>query len=289
MTSDVLLPSARLHGGGNASLRLVAAYLATTAFPLIRAAATAGPRGAVVCGIHLLVLAGLVTVLVGRPWREDIVAWIPLILWPALYAEVPTVIAGIGATFHDMTVQGWDLSLFGTQPSRSLAGALPNTALSELVHAGYLSYYALIYVPPALLFASGRRADFERTVFTVTAVCLVCLVAFVVFPVAGPRYLWGAPPDVPHGPARALATRLLELGSARGTAFPSSHAALAAAQSMMALRVQRPVGWVASVATVLLSLGAVYGGFHYGIDVLAGLCLGVVMVALVDRQKPAAQ
>jgi len=123
----------------------------------------------------------------------------------------------------------------------------------------------------------------------VTAACLVCLAAFTVFPVAGPRYLWGAPPGVPHGPARTFATWLLELGSARGTAFPSSHAAVAAAQSMMALRVQRPVGLVASVATLLLSVGAVYGGFHYAIDVLAGLTLGVVVVALVDRRKPAAQ
>ena len=288
MTSDAVLPTDRAHGDGNSSLRLVAAYLAATTFPLIRAAATAGPRAAVICGIHLMVLAGVVTVLTQRPWRDDIVAWIPLVLWPALYAEVPAVIAGLGTRFHDSTAQAWDLALFGTQPSRSLAGALPNAGLSELVHAGYLSYYALIYLPPALLFASGRRADFGRTVFAVTAVCIACLVAFVVFPVAGPRYLWGAPPEIPHGPVRALATWLLELGSARGTAFPSSHAAVAAAQSMMALRVQRRVGVVASVATLLLSVGAVYGGFHYAIDVLVGVGLGVAIVALVDWPKRAA-
>jgi membrane-associated phospholipid phosphatase len=289
MTSDVVVANAGAQDAGYWSLRLVAAYLAAALFPLIRAAATAGPRAAVVCGIHLVVLAGVLTVLAARPRRDDVAAWIPLILWPALYAEVPTVIAGLGTAFHDMTVQRWDLALFGTQPSQRLAGALPNTGLSELVHVGYLSYYALIYVPPAVLFASGRRTDFARTVFAVTAVCLACLVAFVTFPVAGPRYLWGAPPDVPHGPARAFATWLLELGSARGTAFPSSHAAVAAAQSMMALRVQRPVGLVASFATLLLSVGAVYGGYHYAVDVLAGLSLGVIVVALVDRRKPSAQ
>ena len=287
MASDAVLTADRLHGAGSSSLRIVAAYLVATAFPLIRAAATAGPRAAVICGIHLVVLAGVVTVMVKRPWRDDIVAWIPLVLWPALYAEIPTVIAGVGTAFHDATVQRWDLALFGTQPSQTLASALPSTALSELVHAGYLSYYALIYAPPALLFASGRRADFTRTVFAVTAVCIACLVLFVVFPVAGPRYLWGAPPDVPNGPARAVAAWLLELGSARGTAFPSSHAAVAAAQSMIALRVQRPVGLVASVATLLLSMGAVYGGFHYAIDVLVGVALGVVTVALVDRPNRA--
>src|SRR4029453_12937827 len=114
MSSDVVLPTDRAHADGNSSLRLVAAYLAATAFPLVRAAATAGPRAAVICGIHLMVLAGVVTVLTQRPWRDDIVAWIPLILWPALYAEVPAVIAGLGTSFHDSTVQGWDFALFGT-------------------------------------------------------------------------------------------------------------------------------------------------------------------------------
>jgi membrane-associated phospholipid phosphatase len=265
-------------------LRLVAGYLVATAFPLVRAA-TAGPRGVAILGFHLVVLAGVVTVLMRRPWRDDVIAWIPLVLWPVLYAEVPTVIAGLGTTFRDTTVQAWDLALFGTQPSRTLAGTLPSIFVSELVHAGYLSYYALIYLPPAMLFARGRRAEFTRTVFAVTAVCLVCLVGFTLFPVAGPRFLWGAPAEMPRGPMRSLATWVLELGSARGTAFPSSHAAVAVAQSMMALRVQRPVGLVASAATLLLSAGAVYGGFHYAVDVLAGIALGAAVVALVDRPR----
>jgi membrane-associated phospholipid phosphatase len=75
---------------------------------------------------------------------------------------------------------------------------------------------------------------------------------------------------------------LLEAGSARGTAFPSSHVAVAVVQSAFALKYQRRVGWVATVATILIGCGAVYGGFHYATDVIAGAALGLAVVAALQ-------
>ena len=97
----------------------------------------------------------------------------------------------------------------------------------------------------------------------------------MVFPVQGPRYI--APPaGVPDGLFRSLTLALLEGGSSRGAAFPSSHVSVAVAQTLLALRFQRRLGWVLVPVTTLLALGAVYGGFHYAVDVLVGAALGVV-------------
>jgi membrane-associated phospholipid phosphatase len=268
------------------TLRVLAVYLALTAIPVMRAGMMgATSSGLVVAALHTTMLAAIIALVVmGR--AADLVAWLPLALWPALYAEVPTVIAGLGGSFHDATVQGWERAIFGGQPAFTLAGAIPSRALSELLHLGYLSYYPLIYLPPILLFVRGRRAEFAQTVFALTCVWVACLVAFAVFPVEGPRYQWSPPAEL--GPIRMLVLVLLESGSARGTAFPSSHVAVAVVQTMAALRYQPRVGAIASVATVLLACGAVYGGFHYAVDVIAGAALGL-FVGRMTVSRPASQ
>ena len=56
---------------------------------------------------------------------------------------------------------------------------------------------------------------------------------------------------------RRLALWLLEGGSSRGTAFPSSHAAVAVAASIASLRYQPKLGAGVAFTTVLLVFGAV--------------------------------
>jgi membrane-associated phospholipid phosphatase len=100
-----------------------------------------------------------------------------------------------------------------------------------------------------------------------------CYLIFVVWPVQGPRYL-SPPIGVPTGPVRGLALTILEGGSSRGAAFPSSHVAVAVTQSLVMLRHRRALGAVVSAVTVALALGAVYGGFHYAVDALTGALVG---------------
>jgi membrane-associated phospholipid phosphatase len=154
---------------------------------------------------------------------------------------------------------------------------VPNAAVSELLHLGYLAYYPLIFVPPLLLYSRRERRGYAETVAALTLAYVTCWVVFVIAPVEGPRYLWTA--DAPDGPIRRLTVALLAAGSSRGAAFPSSHMAVSTAQAIMALRWQPRVGIVATITALLVGLGAVYGGFHYGIDIVTGAALGLVVAA----------
>jgi membrane-associated phospholipid phosphatase len=145
-----------------------------------------------------------------------------------------------------------------------------------VLHAGYLAYYLVIFVPPLLLFAARERRGFAETVLALTLTCTLCWTIFMLFPVEGPRYLW-TPAGVPDGPMRRLAVRLLAAGSSRGAAFPSSHMAVSVSQFVLAWRWQRPVAWGVLVVAILIGFGAVYGGFHYGVDMIAGAVLGVAV------------
>jgi len=200
---------------------------------------------------------------------------LPLVVAPLLYAEIPMLIAALGSSFHDDAVQEWERALFGVQASRVLATSVPNAAVSEILHLGYLAYYPLIFVPPLLLFARRERRGYAETVAALTFVYVICWTIYAIAPVEGPRYLWSA--DVPDGPVRRLTVALLAAGSSRGAAFPSSHMAVSTAQAVMALRWQPGVGIVVTLIALLVGMGAVYGGFHYGIDIVVGAALGLVV------------
>jgi membrane-associated phospholipid phosphatase len=240
--------------------------------------------------IHFAVLFGVMAVTWTPSLPSWLRAWTPLALLLFLYSEMPVLIQAAGhADTLDAVVIGWEQAIFGSQPAQAWARGNPSTALSEVLHLAYVAYYPIIYVVPVALWFSGRQRDFDSAVFALLLTFVACFIIYIAFPVAGPRYLW--PSSAPGGWFRSLATWLLEARSSRGTAFPSSHVAVACAQSVLAVRFFGARGAVVAVVTVGLALGAIYGGFHYAIDVVAGAVLGVAaaMTGLALTRSPRAQ
>lgn len=257
-----------------------------------------GPRATALVWLSVyLWLSGLVLGLTGHAWLASahvagigIAAWgcfdrsrtarivgdlLPLIVAPVLYGEIPLLIAALGSSYHDAFIQHWELAVFKTNPSRVLATFMPNPAWSELLHIGYLAYYPAIFIPPLVLFMRGDREGYGQTVAALTVAYVICWLAFAIAPVEGPRYLWT--PNVPDGPMRRLAVAILAAGSSRGAAFPSSHMTVSVVQTVMAFRWQPKSGAILALVSALVGLGAVYGGFHYGVDMIAGAVLGLVI------------
>jgi len=204
----------------------------------------------------------------------------PLALTVAFYAHVGLVNAAHGVA-HDALVQRWELAVFGGQPSLAWIRAFPSPAWSTLMHGAYLAYYAILVGTPLGLWFTGRRQASRETVLAMMVTFYACYTAFLAFPVAGPRYLFPPAHNAATAvPAAVLAHRLLEGGSAWGTAFPSSHVAVALVAAACAWRAWRPLGALLVPAAVLLALGTVYGQLHYGVDALAGALLAAVVLAL---------
>jgi membrane-associated phospholipid phosphatase len=282
VTGDSNDETTRLRGARSIAVCIVCAYLAASALVLV------GGGRAGFAAAHALGVCVLVWSLISKHRAARVVGDLaPLFLMPVLYAELPQLIAALGTRYHDATVQGWEVFVFGGQPSRQLATALPNVRLSELLHAGYLAYYPAVFAPALLLYATHERRAFARTVLALTTTYAVCWAIFACFPVEGPRYAWGAPLGVPDGFFRRTAVTLLAKGSSRGAAFPSSHMAISTVQAVIAWRWNRSAAVVLTVIAVLVGCGAVYGGFHYGVDVVGGALLGggigLVLIALERR------
>lgn len=208
--------------------------------------------------------------------------WLPLLLIPVLYTELATLNRAVHAGhYFDPLVIGWEQAVFGMQPSRDWAAAQPALWLSEPLHFAYLSYYFIIFVPPLLLFLQGRRDAFRFGVFAVMLSFFLHYLFFIFFPVQGPRYLFE-----PHGGPMAegmlyrLTHAVLEAGSSQGAAFPSSHVGVSVTQTLVVLRLMPRLTPLIGLLTLGLALGAVYGGFHYAIDAVAGLALGAIAYAI---------
>jgi membrane-associated phospholipid phosphatase len=244
-----------------------------------------GPWIAVVAYAALLVCVVLVMRSKGK-FGEVIGDWLPLLALPVLYGAVPGTATGIGP--FDATVQQWDRAIFGSDAARTFAGAAPWRPLSELLHAAYLSYYAIIYGPPLLIYLRGDREAFRRMVLAFTIAMVVCFAIFCVVPVEGPRYVWPAPEAAPDGMFRRMVLAILEGGSSRGTAFPSSHQAIALAMGLSSMSWHQRLGLPVLALSILLGFGAVYGGFHYALDMVAGAVVGLAAWLLVRKRSIAA-
>jgi membrane-associated phospholipid phosphatase len=281
VAGNVVLPSSAdvsLRDPRTAALACLGVYLVASGFtmvishPWLAAAHAAG------------VVVAVWALLDRRPVARTVGDFLPLFVAPMLYGEVPLLIGALGSSYHDVRVQSWELAIFGQHPSRVLATFMPNPAWSELLHMGYLAYYPAIFVPPLLLYVRGERRGYAQTVLALTVAYLACWVIFAVGPVEGPRYLWT--PNAPDGPIRRLTLALLAAGSSRGAAFPSSHMAISVVQTVLAFRWQPKMGAILALVAVLVGLGAVYGGFHYGVDIIAGAVLGVVVGLAVVKAGP---
>jgi membrane-associated phospholipid phosphatase len=237
-------------------------------------------------GLALVALVAAVLAPRGRragPLGGLLAEFYPLVLTIGLYTHVGLVNAA-GGVSHDALVQRWEEALFGGQPSVEWIRAFPSPAWSTLMHAAYLSYYAILAGAPLGLWLTGRREAARSALFLMMATFYACYTIFLVVPVAGPRYVFAPAVNAATAvPVAAFAHRLLEGGSAWGTAFPSSHVAVALVAAVCAWRGLRPLGAVLLPVAVLLSLATVYGQLHYAVDALAGAALAAVAL-IADRR-----
>lgn len=211
--------------------------------------------------------------------------WYLLILIPLLYTELaPLNFSIFNGHYFDSIIIGWEKRIFGGMPSHDLAQRFPFLPLSEFFHFSYISYYLIIYGPAFYLYLKGKREDHQRLVFNIMLAFFAHYVFFIYFPVQGPRYLFPAPGGkLADGFFYQTAHKILESGSSRGAAFPSSHVGVSFAQSAFVFLTAPRIAPVVLLLSAGLALGAVYGGFHYGTDALCGLLYGLALFALAPR------
>ena len=282
--------SAELLDSGETGLRpvdvLLVGYLLFTGLVIL-----AWPRNLAMWPLHLaLRLVAVVAILRLVPRRSKNPAlafvrdWYPILAFLPLYSELGTLSHLFFAGSRDDAIVLWEGTIMRGQPSQTWRTLFPWPWLSEYLHFAYFYYY---FVPATLglwLWLRGDMARFSRALTAILGAFLTCCLIYVAFPVIGPYHHFGHPAAASWGGFFGpLVHGIVERGSSLGTAFPSSHTAVAVCVWLSAWRLCRPAFWVLALIVPALAVGTIYGGFHYALDTVAGAILGVLVATGAPR------
>jgi len=228
----------------------------------------------------LLVALARIDAAADRPAWRWLHRWLPVIALPWLYDAAGRLRHLLVASDRDAWIEGADALLF---PGRwYLVGAHWPLPALELAHAVYFSYYLLLFVP-ALVAERRQHSEVDRYLRALTATLLAHYALNFVLPVAGP--LAERSRSMPSGTLFLPLMNAVYVAFDRGgLAFPSTHVAASVVAGWFAGRrlfpqaARRYALWVGAI-----SVSTVICGYHYPIDVAAGLLTGTACLVAALR------
>jgi membrane-associated phospholipid phosphatase len=207
--------------------------------------------------------------------------WYPFILYGLLYYQTGFINRVVVPQFFGSFFMNLDVWIFGEFPAFFLRGRHGNAFLDEFFHFFYFSYYLAIPHTGVLLFRKDVKL-FKSFVFQLSSLFYLCFVIFILLPVEGPIALRNE--YFHQGGLFQAIVDFIYIGAEKpGAAFPSSHVAamfLVAWWGSTHFRRMKIPYWL---TCLLMSIATVYCMFHYAVDVIAGLLLGILAVLAFNR------
>ncbi len=208
----------------------------------------------------------------------------PILLFTFLYEETGYLVHLFSDRWFDYKIIDFEYRLTGTIPSVWLAERA-RLWLTEIFMAGYFSYYFIIPLGAVILWARQKTEAFQQLVLSVSIGFFISYALFLLYPVEGPRF------HIPHlhpppveGPFFYKLVKFeLDKWAIHGGCMPSSHVAVAVIVLMAMYRGARFWFWVFLPLVMGLTVGTVYGRFHYVSDVAAGLVIAPAAFQLARR------
>lgn len=238
------------------------------------------------------------------PWPEILLFRLPLAIGLSvatsyLYFTFKVNIPAFADFTWDPVFAAIDRALFLGHDPWSVSHALLRSAwATRLLDGIYLAWYLVLFT--AILAVGVLPLRHPLRLAFLLAIALDWVIGGVILatllPAAGPVYvdrITGEPTFLPlierlHEQARdapLMALRIQEwlwagyiradVDPAGISAFPSLHVAIPTTCACLGFAADRLVGWVLAVFTVAVLVGSVHLGWHYAIDGLGGVALGV--------------
>ena len=207
--------------------------------------------------------------------------WYPAWAFPILYKEVEVLASAFGNWGLTEPIRELEASLFRGHPSIYLSERFAWVPLSEYFYFCYFSYLLLFPVVGGYWYFTRRLVAFRELLFLLSVTLCLSYLIFILFPVDSPFYLSDPPREPLAGHYFYQLTYFVSgQGGARGGAFPSAHVSVATVVWLVAWKRQRRLSYLLLPVIGGLIPATVYGRFHYVLDSIAGLGLGVLIVSV---------
>jgi membrane-associated phospholipid phosphatase len=249
-----------------------------------------------------------------------IVAGVPLVAWLRTHLDLApiralhdwaliivilvtyrAVVLLAGPAHGGQVVDPWlvaaDRWLFGTDPTVWLH-RIASPALTEVLQIAYALFFTFPILVAAEVYARRSDSEFRQWMFTCGAACFLAYAGYLLLPAVGPRFtlhdvsaldrelpgLWLTPTlraaTSAGGPVAAGMQDSVAMAGAARDGFPSGHVAVTVVAIWWGWVSRLRVRWVLSVAGALMAFGAVYLRYHYVVDVLAGVAVAGLCLAV---------
>jgi hypothetical protein len=201
--------------------------------------------------------------------------WLPFLYIPLGYwIPVPLV-----PSRGDSAFEGWlrrsDVAL------RRIALTVPGPVAS-VAEVGYLFCFPLIPAAFAVVWNAGTPADVARFWTAVLAAGYACYITLPWLVSRPPRFFESSSADAAGRSVRQANVFVLKLLSHHLNTFPSGHVAVSMAAAIAAGTVWPLAGAVLGIVAAGVAVGAVSGRYHYVVDVLLGVGIGVAAASAIN-------
>ena len=193
------------------------------------------------------------------------------------------------ASVQHLFVTGWkdaelvalDRVLFGEELSVAMQ-RIVHPALTEWLMASYVLYVPLLPFTAWICFRFGGSAALEEFLLNLLTVNVLCGIGFILYPVASQMYYASPPYTVPlEGGLFTTAAEWMRTNvHYPGGSLPSPHCAAGTVMLVHLLRNRRWLGYTFAPLLASIPFATVYGRFHYVWDGVAGVILGLSVLAL---------
>jgi len=215
--------------------------------------------------------------------------WLPALLFITVFEEVSFLSLSIRGEWQNAQLIGFE-SLFFRIPPPVWMHEHTSWWMVELLEFGYFVFYPLYPVFGGMFWAWRRSPRYDGVFRCLTDALsigyVVCYTTYLLFPTQSPANLLGVQQIAsPHrGPFQAAVQLIQNSGGVHGNAFPSAHIMLAFVVLAFVWRfLPRAAPWILA-SNLLMCLGAVYDGYHYTSDVIAGALVGITVGLASVRQ-----
>ncbi|MFZ0391711.1 MAG: phosphatase PAP2 family protein, partial [Calditrichia bacterium] len=235
-------------------------------------------------GLHLFLMGLLVWMLPLLDQSENPLIkffrnWYIIFAFPFLYWDVGGYIQLVFPQLFDPAILKLEKTLFGVLPNIWVQQYV-SPVLTEIMQISYGIYWLTIPMGAAIFYFRRELFLFNELLRAITFTFFLCYFIFIFFPVAGPRFFLADRITADYHSyfvGNFLRSFVKDAGF-RGGAFPSSHVAVAVVILLFVWRFRPNTAILLFLPMVIaLSLSTVYGQYHYAVDVIAGLLLGVVL------------
>jgi membrane-associated phospholipid phosphatase len=215
-----------------------------------------------------------------------------------IFMQVFVYISILNPHDYDAILVAWDKAIFGVNPTEWLQQyAVP--ALTEFLQIAYLLFYVHAFAQSIELNLRGLYDEAERVTRIIVFGFLLSYLAYFFMPAIGPRFsvheYHSIFTDLPGIFATDFIRNAIDTGDGfrdkalapalqmHRNCMPSGHTMMTLMNMILAFRFRSKLRWVFFVMGISLIFSTVYLRYHYVVDVIAGIILALVALALESR------